>query len=64
MDCALLLEPGVSRDYAAVRELRKGLPFLEIALADPGDFAELVNVIFAANRAGAAKGMVEVIRWT
>lgn len=61
VDCVLLFMPGRRRDRAAVRELRKGLPFLDIALVDQGDFDELVNITFAADRAGIPKGLVEVI---
>ncbi|MBI4579856.1 MAG: hypothetical protein HY718_09150 [Planctomycetes bacterium] len=64
VDCVLLLEPHRRPDRAAVRELRKGLPFLDIVLADAGDFDELVNVMFAADRTGVPKGMIEVIQWT
>ena len=63
VDCVLLLEPGWRKDRAAVRALRKGLPFLDIVLADAEDFDEFVSVTFAADRAGAPKGMVEVIQW-
>ncbi len=62
VDCVLSFAPGARRDRSALRELRKGLPFLDIALVDPGGFDELVQVTFAADRAGAPKGMVEVVR--
>jgi len=64
VDCVLLLVPGRRKDRAALRALRKGVPFLDIALADARDFDEYVGVTFAADRAGAPKGMVEVIQWT
>jgi hypothetical protein len=34
---------------------------LDIAVTEPADFAEFVNDIFAADRFGAPKGMIEVI---
>jgi hypothetical protein len=57
----LLFPRGVRRTGAAFRELRKGFPFLDIALAESADFDEFVNVTFAADRAGAPKGMIEVM---
>lgn len=61
VDCVLLFSPGSRRNRAAFRELRKGLPFLDIALADPEDFDEFVSDTFATDRFGAPKGMIEVI---
>lgn len=61
VDCVLLFPPDIRRSRAAFRELRKGLPFLDIALAESAHFDEFVNVIFAHDRDGAAKGMIEVI---
>ena len=61
VDCVLLFSPGRRKNAQAFRELRKGLPFLDMALATPQDFDELVNVAFAADRSGAPKGLVEVI---
>jgi hypothetical protein len=61
VDWVLLFTPGLKRDRAALRELRDGLPFLDIALVGPTDFGEFVNVTFAVDRAGAPKGLVEVI---
>jgi hypothetical protein len=63
VDCVLLIVPGMRRNPVAMRELRKGLPFLDIALTDPGDFDEFVSVTFAADRMGMKKGMIEVIQW-
>lgn len=64
VDCVLLFAPGVRRDQAATKELRDGLPFLDIALADQRGFDGLVNEFFAADRWGSRKGMIEVIDWT
>ena len=63
VDCVLLFEPGKG-DRAARRELRKGLPFLDIAVVRARAFDEYVYSVFAADRTGAPKGMVEVIEWT
>jgi hypothetical protein len=61
VDCVLLFPQGAPRNRAAFGELRKGLPFLDIALAEQADFDEFVDVTFAADRDGAPKGMIEVI---
>ena len=61
VDCVLLVPQGFPRDEVAERELRAGLPFLEIALVAQEDFDELVNVTFASDRYGATKGMIEVV---
>ena len=60
VDCVLLFLPHVRRDRTAMRELKKGLPFLEIKRANPQDFAEFVNIVFASDRSGTAKGIIEV----
>jgi hypothetical protein len=61
VDWVLLFPRGVRRTGAAFRELRNGIPFLDIALVESADFDEFVNVTFAADRAGAPKGMFEVM---
>ena len=61
VDCVLLFIPGQRRDRATTKELRSGLPFLDIALVDQKEFDRLVGQFFAADRLGAPKGMVEVI---
>ena len=64
VDCVLLVGPRDRRERAAFSELRKGLPFLDIALVRAPAFDTYVNSVFAADRAGAPKGMIEVIAWT
>jgi hypothetical protein len=64
VDCVLLSEPGGRRNRTALRELRKGLPFLDIAIVRATAFDEYVHETFAADRAGQPKGMIEVIEWT
>jgi hypothetical protein len=60
VDCVLLVAPGFVRDRSALRELRGGLPFLEIAMVGQADFDELVEVTFSTDRLGVGKGMIEV----
>ncbi|HEY3243138.1 MAG TPA: hypothetical protein VGM03_07280 [Phycisphaerae bacterium] len=60
VDCVLLIGPDFPNDWAAETELRKGLPFLDIALADAADFEYFVDRFFAFNRARQPKGMIEV----
>ncbi len=60
VDCVLLVVPGQKRERAAWRELRKGLPFLEIRLVGQTDFDEFVEFYFASDRNRIAKGMIEV----
>jgi hypothetical protein len=62
VDCVLLFLPGRRRDPRAFNELMIGLPFLDIAVAEPEDFDEFVNGVFAADRFGALKGMIEVVQ--
>jgi hypothetical protein len=60
VDCALLFLPGKRKDDVAFNELLTGLPFLDIAVGDSGDFRDFVEDIFAADRHGVRKGMIEV----
>jgi hypothetical protein len=64
VDCVLLFVAGEPRDRTAMSELREGLPFLDMKLVGQEDFDEFVNVIFGTDRAGVAKGVVEVIFMT
>jgi hypothetical protein len=61
VDCALLLAADYPRDQAAADELIMGLPFLEILRVDEQGFDFLVDRFFAADRRGAAKGMIEIL---
>ena len=61
VDCVLLFRPVGRKNYAALKELRGGLPFLDIAIAGPKRFERYVTRLFAADRHGAPKGMVEVL---
>ncbi len=62
VDCVLLLAE-IESDVGAEEELLEGLPFLQISLVGQEDFDELVNLTFATDRHGVAKGMIEVILW-
>ena len=61
VDCVLLAGSSFPRDVAAEAELLGGLPFLDIGVVGQADFDEFVNDVFAADRFGTPKGMIEVI---
>jgi hypothetical protein len=61
VDCALLTSRDYPSDMAAAEELANGLPFLEIAVVPQRAFAKLVNDVFANDRYGQPKGMVELL---
>ena len=61
VDCVLLFAPGGRRNRQALRQLRKVLPFLSIAMVDQNDFDVLVNDFFSQDRLGVPKGMIEVL---
>jgi hypothetical protein len=63
VDCVLLIGPGFPRDALAEKQLRQGLPFLDIALVDQDGFDDLVGRVFATDRLAVPKGMIEVILW-
>lgn len=60
-DCVLLIEPGFPKDVVAEKELRVGLPFLDVQLADHDAFERLVRQFFATDRHLIPKGMIEVL---
>ncbi|GMU83690.1 MAG: hypothetical protein AMXMBFR47_35600 [Planctomycetota bacterium] len=49
------------RDRSALKQLRAGLPFLELKLVGPEEFDDYVDIIFVTDRMGVPKGMVEVL---
>ena len=61
VDCVLLVGPGYAADPAIEEELESGLQFLDIAIVGQTDFDRFVARIFAADRHGVPKGMIEVI---
>jgi hypothetical protein len=62
VDCVLLASELVI-DLKAESEILQGLPFLDIYLVGPDEFAEFVYVSFASDRFRTPKGMIEVIEW-
>ncbi|MEX0777209.1 MAG: hypothetical protein WD042_16010 [Phycisphaeraceae bacterium] len=61
VDCVLLTPPGFPTEARAEAELNAGLPFLEMKLVEPREFEEYVSDIFATDRDGIPKGLIEVI---
>ncbi len=61
VDCVLLAGAQFRKDSVAERELRQGLPFLEVAIVDQADFDYFANRFFAFDRVRQEKGMLEVI---
>jgi hypothetical protein len=61
VDCVLLVPPGRPRDIRAFRELRAGVPFVSAAIVRTARrFDEYVLGIFAEDRFGTPKGVIEV----
>jgi hypothetical protein len=60
VDCVLLFTPGKRASRAVLRKLHIGFPFLSIALVDQPDFDDLVGGLFASDRYGQPKGIIEV----
>jgi hypothetical protein len=61
IDCVLLRGPSFPLDESADAELWAGLPFIQMALVGQSEFDLYVSKIYATDRHGNAKGMVEVI---
>jgi hypothetical protein len=61
IDCVLLQGPSFPLDEAADAELWAGLPFIQIAVVGQVEFDLYVQTIYATDRHGTAKGLVEVI---
>jgi Family of unknown function (DUF6932) len=61
IDCVLLRGPSFPLDESADAELWSGLPFIQIALVGLTEFELYVEKIYATDRHGNSKGMVEVI---
>lgn len=53
--------PGGRRDRVAFEEIQGGLPFLDVAIVSQEDFDKMVGKVFASDRYGVPKGMVEVV---
>jgi hypothetical protein len=61
VDCVLLIGPGFPYDADAEKELLDGLPFIELKMVGAEDFALFVERIFASDRQGVPKGLIEVV---
>lgn len=64
VDCVLLVRRRAASNRKALAALESGLPFLDIAIVRAVAFDEYVHEVFAADRIGQPKGMIEVIAWT
>ncbi len=62
-DCVLLIPPDFLMPADVDRQLRQGLPFLDIAVVDQDGFIDLVERVFASDRYHVPKGMVEIVLW-
>ncbi len=60
VDCVVLIDDAFPRDAEAANELLGGLPFIELKLAEPEDFAWFVERVFATDRKAVNKGMIEI----
>jgi hypothetical protein len=61
VDCVLLVESDFPSDPRLEAELNDGLPFLEIKLVGQEDFDIYLTAIFASDRVGNRKGMIEIV---
>jgi hypothetical protein len=62
VDCVLLMPAGTPKDVQAFRELRAGLPFVDAAIVRSARrFEQYVYGIYANDRLGRVKGMIEVM---
>ena len=61
VDCALLIDESYPKDLKAGEELKEGLPFIQASLLTQEAFDYYVGILYATDRRGVAKGMVEVL---
>jgi len=61
VDCVLLVGAEFDRTAPAAVELLAGLPFISMDLVGDELFQEFIENLFATDRKGAPKGMVEII---
>jgi hypothetical protein len=57
----VLFPRGRIRDRVAFRELREGLPFLDISIVGSRNFERMVTPVFASDRHRTPKGMIELV---
>ena len=60
VDCALLLDPPLPKDSAAMDELEQGLPFIQIYVVEKAGYNYFTTQFYATDRADQPKGMLEV----
>ena len=61
VDCVLLIGTDFREDSEIARELREGLPFLDLHIVEEAEFLLLVDEIFATDRDTVPKGLVELM---
>jgi len=60
VDCVLLVGRSFPRSPAVEVELRQGLPFIDLHVAEAEEFEYLVGTVFGTDRVSVPKGVVEV----
>jgi hypothetical protein len=61
VDCALLLSADFPLDPDAAADLSEGLPFIDLHMAEAKEFAIMVEQLYASDRDGVPKGVIEVL---
>jgi hypothetical protein len=61
VDCALLLLADFPLDPAAAADLSDGLPFVDLHMAEPKEFAIFVEQLYGSDRDSVPKGVIEVV---
>jgi len=61
VDCVLLATSTFPPDEDAEADLQEGLPFLDIRLVTQDDFDFFTTNLFASDRFGVPKGIVEIL---
>lgn len=61
VDCVLLIGADYPQSAADDAELNAGLPFIEMKIVEDFAFGEFINDVFATDRDGVPKGMVEIV---
>jgi hypothetical protein len=61
VDCILMIEDEVPLGESTMKEIRAGLPFLEVQVVAQELFDYLTTVFFSTDRDRLPKGLIEVI---
>jgi hypothetical protein len=61
IDCALLVESDFLSDPSVERELKEGLPFIDLHVFGNEEFMLFVDTIFGTDRYMIPKGVVEIL---